>query len=119
MVVFIPALCLQVPLVTGVYNCRKWAKTTGFSAMFSPAWLRRTLALMIKARGQDAIGAIYCACVEACSPLSEADFLTCFILTRVKVKALIAQLCLTFFDPMDYSPPGSSVHGILQARILE
>ena len=30
-----------------------------------------------------------------------------------------AQLCLTFRDPMDCSPPGSSVHGILQARILE
>ena len=27
--------------------------------------------------------------------------------------------CLTLCDPMDYSPPGSSVHGILQARILE
>ena len=26
---------------------------------------------------------------------------------------------LTLSDPMDYSPPGSSVHGILQARILE
>ena len=29
------------------------------------------------------------------------------------------QLCLTFCDPMDCSPPGSSLHGILQARILE
>ena len=29
------------------------------------------------------------------------------------------QLCLTLCDPMDYSLPGSSVHGILQARILE
>ena len=29
------------------------------------------------------------------------------------------QLCPTLCDPMDYSPPGSSVHGILQARILE
>ena len=35
------------------------------------------------------------------------------------VAVLVAQLCLTFCDPMDYSPPGSSVHGILQARILE
>ena len=26
--------------------------------------------------------------------------------------------CLTLYDPMDYSPPGSSVHGIFQARIL-
>ena len=29
------------------------------------------------------------------------------------------QLHLTLCDSMDYSPPGSSVHGILQARILE
>ena len=29
------------------------------------------------------------------------------------------QSCLTLCDPMNYSPPGSSVHGILQARILE
>ena len=31
----------------------------------------------------------------------------------------LLQLCLTLCDPMDCSPPGSSVHGILQARILE
>ena len=35
------------------------------------------------------------------------------------VSVLIAQLCLILADPMDCSPPGSSVHGILQARILE
>ena len=29
------------------------------------------------------------------------------------------QSCLTFWDPMDFSTPGFSVHGILQARILE
>ena len=32
---------------------------------------------------------------------------------------LVAQLCLTLCDPMDCSPPDSSVHGILQTRILE
>ena len=32
---------------------------------------------------------------------------------------LSLQLCPTLCDPMDYSPPGSSVHGILQLRILE
>ena len=31
---------------------------------------------------------------------------------------LVAQSCLTLCNPMDCSPPGSSVHGILQARIL-
>ena len=35
------------------------------------------------------------------------------------VLVLIAQSCPTPCDPMDYSPPGSSVHGIFQGRILE
>ena len=35
------------------------------------------------------------------------------------MSALVAQSCLTLGNPMDYSSPGSSVHGILQARILE
>ena len=32
---------------------------------------------------------------------------------------LVTQSCLALCDPMDYSPPGSSIHGILQATILE
>ena len=36
-----------------------------------------------------------------------------------KQKVLVTQSCLTLCDPMDCSPPGPSVHGILQARILE
>ena len=35
------------------------------------------------------------------------------------VKVKVAWLCLTLHDPINYSPSGSSVHGILQARILE
>ena len=35
------------------------------------------------------------------------------------VCVLVGQLCLTLCDPMDCSLPGSSVHEILQARILE
>ena len=39
----------------------------------------------------------------------------------MKVKSVreVNQSCLTLSDPMDCSPPGSSVHGIFQARILE
>ena len=37
----------------------------------------------------------------------------------MKVKVLVAQLCLAFHDPMDCSPPGFSVPRILQARIPE
>ena len=40
-------------------------------------------------------------------------------LGKVKMKVLVAQLCPTLCNPMDCSPRGSSVHGILQARILE
>ena len=36
-----------------------------------------------------------------------------------KVEELVPQSCPTLCDPMDCSPPGSSVHGLLQARILE
>ena len=35
------------------------------------------------------------------------------------MKVLVIQSCLTLGDPIDCSPPGSSIHGILQARILE
>ena len=37
----------------------------------------------------------------------------------VCVHAKSLQSCLTFYDPMDYSPPGPSIHGILHARILK
>ena len=36
-----------------------------------------------------------------------------------KKEGEVAQFCLTLCDSMDYSPPGSSVHGIFQARILK
>ena len=38
---------------------------------------------------------------------------------KVNVKVLVTQSCPTLSDPMGYSLPGSSVHGVLQARILE
>ena len=38
---------------------------------------------------------------------------------KVKSESEVAQLCLTLSDPMDCSPPGSSIHGIFQARVLE
>ena len=36
-----------------------------------------------------------------------------------KSESEVAQSCPTLSNPMDYSPPGSSVHGIFQARVLE
>ena len=38
---------------------------------------------------------------------------------EVKSESEVAQSCPTLSDPMDCSPPGSSIHGIFQARVLE
>ena len=38
---------------------------------------------------------------------------------KVKNEREAAQSCPTLSDPMDYSLPGSSIHGIFQARVLE
>ena len=38
---------------------------------------------------------------------------------KVKSESEVAQSCLTLSDPVDFSLPGSSVHGIFQARVLE
>ena len=38
---------------------------------------------------------------------------------KKKKKVKLLQLCLTLCNPMDCSLPGSSVHGIFQARVLE
>ena len=53
----------------------------------------------------------YCSC-------NVPDF-SCITAWKWKVKVLIAQSCQTLGDPMDCTPPGSSVHGTLQARILQ
>ena len=39
-------------------------------------------------------------------------------MNKLGVKMLVTESCMTLCEPMDYSLPGSSVHGILQARIL-
>ena len=41
------------------------------------------------------------------------------ILLASSIISEVAQWCLTLCDPMDCSPPGSSIHGIFQARVLE
>ena len=57
--------------------------------------------------------------LSTCLPL-HLDFIVLqFLKCICAVLCLVTQSCLTLCNPMDYSPPGSSVHGILQARILE
>ena len=60
---------------------------------------------LMDTKGKERITLIYmCVCVCVC--------IHCVCL-------LVAHSCLTLSDPMDCSPPGSSVCGILQARILQ
>ena len=53
-----------------------------------------------------------CLPLQTCLTLVFPGALTTF-------SVLVAKSCLTLCDPMDCSPPGFSVHGIFQARILE
>ena len=53
-------------------------------------------------------------------PTLKASILGCIRGVEIeKIKVSVAQSCLTLCNPMDSSLPGSSVHGILQTRILE
>ena len=54
--------------------------------------------------------------LSSCTPFVENIY---FLIDCCSVLCLVAQSCPTLCDPMDCSLPGSSVHGILQARILE
>ena len=54
---------------------------------------------------------------DVCSTFSQVTN-DIYVTSNEKVKALVTQSCLTLCDPLDCSPLGSSVHGILQARIL-
>ena len=56
--------------------------------------------------------------VDVCLDLSPFCNLTLQIITR-DMHAQLLQSCLTLCYSMDCSPPGSSVHGTLQVRILE
>ena len=54
--------------------------------------------------------------IESRSPASQADSL---LSAAAAAAAKLLQSCLTLCDPIDGSPPGSPVPGILQARTLE
>ena len=57
----------------------------------------------------------FCPFFSSCFTL----YLFIFIVVKYAALCLVTQSCPTLCDPMDCSPPSSSVHGILQARILK
>ena len=58
-------------------------------------------------------------CLSTCNNLSQPISLTPTPPLTCMLHAKLLQSCLILCSPMDCSPPGSSVHGILKARILE
>ena len=64
---------------------------------------------------------VYRLCVEKTKAFPVRHNLKKILLLdlRMKVRVLVTSSCLTLCDPLDCSPPGSSVRGILQARIPE
>ena len=86
-----------------------------------PRWVRMATATPAQPCRGDAAGS---AAVTACSrqqfdfvPVVDSLGLSYFKLTESESE--VAQSCPTLRNPVDCSPPGSSLHGILQARILE
>ena len=80
-------------------------------------WLRRQIL-----KGDCSVSHSTCFSRDSALSFWEVDY---YVLLKVcgslwlswSVKVLVTQSCLTLCDPMDSSPPGSSVHRILQARI--
>ena len=76
---------------------------------------------------------LFRGCLPIRTIIHPASFMTCFPfpglpsnyqfsptdLQNLKNFCLVAQLCLTICDSLNYGPPGSSVHGDFQARILD
>ena len=61
--------------------------------------------------------------IVKCYFINKFIYLLCYFRQRweqeVAAAAKSLQSCLTLCDPRDGSPPGSSVHGVFQARVLE
>ena len=81
-----------------------------------PGWVQLANSVQPPVDGDSKVGSVFLAFAV----LFRSALHVHYPLTHIGlVCVLVVQLCLTLCDPMDCSSPGSSVHGILQARMLE
>ena len=81
-----------------------------------PGWVQLANSVQPPVDGDSKVGSVFLAFAV----LFRSALHVCYPLTHMGlVCVLVVQLCLTLCDPMDCSSLGSSVHGILQARMLE
>ena len=57
--------------------------------------------------------------IESCQDSTERIYVCEYMYVTYESDVLVIQMCPALCDPMDGSPSGSSVHGILQTRVLE
>ena len=77
---------------------------------------------LVKVAGTQYVLNTVCVCVCACMCVRACARVCAHVCACVCVHVCVCvctRSCLTLYDPMDYSLPGSSVHGISQAKILE
>ena len=94
----------------------QWLGTPGLQNRVNKRWESNHQILLIFS---------FCAFASQLTPSSSREYLKCSqqlsvcVCVCVCACVLVIQSCLTLCDPTDYILPGSSVHGILQARMLE
>ena len=103
------------------HPARPWSAFCPFLLKFKSCWLQQAANKTQAACCLDGNTEIY---PQLCSPVHPtptplAPLLHSLVSLRMQHCCLVAKSCPIICDPMDCSPPGSSVHGILQARILE
>ena len=95
----------------GIYPCPQSYNSWDYSKLDPERFRREELMLQRRLKGKVPARAYHPQCpLPQAAPTQSRQLLCC-------AKSL--QLCPTLCDPMDCSPPSCSVHGILQARILE
>ena len=108
--------CLENPR-TGAW----WPAIYGVAQSWTRLrWLRSSLAVwLVTCVGVSLLGFMLCGTLCASWTQLTISFSMLGKFSTIIIKCLVTQSCLTLCEPMDYSPPGSSVHGILQASLLE
>ena len=105
--------CLNPTITTSQAGSHQDAAPTSCQSLQQP--LRVCVCVCVRARAR----APACVWRERWGTDSSGTFSVFQVLDKCCVRAKSLQSCPTLYDPVDCSPPGSSVHGILQARILE
>ena len=102
---------------TRLHSCTKHLKI--HSCLLHHFQATMSLELKIATLQKPGISITEYAIKQYCQVKYHSSKASCASLLILCVHAKLLQLCLTLCDPIGYSPPASSVHGVLQARILE